>query len=52
MPDLIRHPETLKRLDSGFRRNDTFYENFIYGQTLLNKDEIRSNEFSTLWEAL
>jgi len=27
VPDLIRHPETLKKLDSGFRRNDTLYEN-------------------------
>jgi len=25
MPDLIRHPEPLKRLDSGFRRNDNFF---------------------------
>jgi hypothetical protein len=24
MPDLIRHPESLERLDSGFRRNDNF----------------------------
>jgi len=26
MPDGIRHPETLETLDSGFRRNDTFFE--------------------------
>ena len=35
MPDLIRHPELVKSLDSGFRRNDgfmrfpTFYEDII-----------------------
>jgi hypothetical protein len=29
MPDLIRHPEALKKLDSGFRRNDSLYENRI-----------------------
>ncbi len=27
MPDLTRHPEALKKLDSGFRRNDTLHEN-------------------------
>jgi hypothetical protein len=29
MPDLIRHPEALKGLDSGFRRNDTFFINSL-----------------------
>jgi hypothetical protein len=27
MPDLIRHPEALERLDSGFGRNDALREN-------------------------
>ena len=30
MPDLIRHPEPLKILDSGLRRNDDFLENHSF----------------------
>ena len=37
MPDAIRHPEPMKTLDSGFRRNDDLFGNLLlYGQTLLS----------------
>ncbi len=36
MPDLIRHPEGLKELDSGFRRKDgSFAKRAAYGQKKL-----------------
>jgi hypothetical protein len=40
MPGLIRHPEVLKKLDSGFRRNDILFGNHqfigeLYG--MMNK---------------
>jgi hypothetical protein len=47
MPDLIRHPEGLKTLDSGFRRNDGSHPMLFSSYGLISGNIFLSRSFNS-----